>query len=82
MSELSITSVCGSTYRNVGSRQAVDAMHVLTKLGTVSFPVFVVVRDKQIGVYHFMQEGLKQKAITLVYGVFHIEMCFLFLPGS
>lgn len=60
---MNITDACGFTYRDVGSRQAIDAMHVLTELGTVPLPVFVVVRDKQIGVYHFMQEGLKQKTI-------------------
>lgn len=63
---VTITDACGSTYRDVGPRQAIDAMHVLTKLGAVPFPVFIVVSDKQIGVYHFMQEGLKQKTNKFV----------------
>lgn len=78
---LSITKECGFTHRNVGSSQAIDAMHVLTELGTVPFPVFIVIRDKQIGVYHFMQEGLKQETITLVEGAFEIKTHFLTLPG-
>ena len=58
--------MCGFIYRYIGSCQTIDAMHMLTKLWTMPFPIFIIISDKQIGMYHFMQEGLKQKTITLI----------------
>ena len=41
------------------------------------FTVFIIVGDKQIGMYHFMQEGLKQKTIKLIcYGTLENKNAF------
>lgn len=39
-------NVCGFIYRYIGSCQAIDAMHMLTKLWTMPFPIFIIISDK------------------------------------
>ena len=50
----------GVVHADVSPRGGVDPVHVLMELGPVTIVIIIIVRHKEKGVNHFMEQSLDQ----------------------